>query len=278
MNNIEKLAAIYASIQRHGLAVNRTSRIGNLERLLHQPRVASQDPNHPDNAAMIEAVRDLQELHFIFCGPAGDIPHPELAARFQMLNKDSPVATQDRSMSKGRDTQWEMLLYSAAHRCGFMPSYAEPDIVISRVGGPIGLAAKRVKSLKTMKDRVCDAADQIRESKLPGIILAEVSMALSPDAQWVSGPVHVNDWLAATRAISEQFRGDFEPKIKEWTRGSWTIGALFATQYPRFDPVNGWGLEGGWIPIPLSDNQNRSKRFERVYDGIVGAFPNALRT
>ena len=126
--------------------------------------------------------RDLQVLAFVFDVAA----HHATDRKFRDLIKralyDSVLPQDNRSQSKGRDNQFELLVAAICQNASLLPvEREEPDVTCVVQGVKYGLAAKRVKAAGMLHKRISKAAKQIEKAGLPGIIILEILLLFNPN-------------------------------------------------------------------------------------------------
>jgi hypothetical protein len=169
------------TIEAAGVRVPPSSRLWRMHRLLHSGHTIIQ-PDHPEYEIALEAERDLQLLGFVFDQCASAPPTPGYIERLEKLVDDSVLPQDNRTKSPGRDAGFELYIGGVCTAAQLFPvSWEEPDVTCVWDGVKYGFAAKRIKSINSLEDRIGGAVDQIQRSGLPGIIVLDVGVAFNPD-------------------------------------------------------------------------------------------------
>lgn len=127
---------------------------------------------------------------------------------------DSVLPQQDRENSPGRDAQFELYLAAICQNAGLLPvDYEEPDVTCTVEGTKFGIAAKRLKRLSQIKNRIRKAADQIKNANLPGIIALDLSFARNQGNRPIISQVESQLYLMIAHAKNNQFFGEHEQEI-----------------------------------------------------------------
>lgn len=119
---------------------------------------------------------------------------PKRVARLETML--SGAATEDADANPtARNTQFE--LYAAATLImGDVPShFEEPDFRVDYLGTEIGVAAKRVRSVKQLEKRTKEAVDQIKRSGIPGIVALNVDVLMKSVKPDVCNDIPLNERL-----------------------------------------------------------------------------------
>ncbi len=127
-----------------------------------------------------EALRDVSQLEFFFDQIAHDPEKGKYAPIIKRIIDDSVFPQDDMKNSHGRNAQAEAFAFAVCEDAGMDPVFQEPpDVTCTMNEQEIGVAVKRVKSHSQLEKRLKEAARQIRKTGLPGIISAEVTLAVN---------------------------------------------------------------------------------------------------
>lgn len=176
---IEQANYVTAELQAVGLDRNELSRFSLLLRHFGDGEMIQSD--HPRFNEVLENERDRQTLTFIFDHIGNLKGSAEFNSLLRLLVKDSALPEGAGKLSKGRDAQFHLLLAATCQNAGLQPQLAEPDIVCKIDGKDFGVAAKRLKSLERLDERIDEGVDQLRRADMPGVIAIDVTIALNPE-------------------------------------------------------------------------------------------------
>ena len=124
-----------------------------------------------------EAGRTVTEMYVATHGVSG-VPEPEVAEKVREAGKGAD-RSEDESYHHARNIQFELYLHGLFHAGGVDIVLQEPpDLVIHYGNEQVGIAAKRVWSPNQAHKRLSDAARQIADSGLRGIIAINVERYL----------------------------------------------------------------------------------------------------
>lgn len=140
-------------------------------------RIPESDP-HFESAR--EALRDISQLEFFFDQIAPDPEKGKYTPIIQRIITDSVFPQDDMKNSHGRDAQAEAFAFAVCKNAGMNPVFQEPDVTCTLGDEKLGIAVKRVKSHSQLEKRLKEAAKQIWKTRLPGIVSAEVTVAVNP--------------------------------------------------------------------------------------------------
>ena len=82
-------------------------------------------------------------------------------------------------------------------------SLEEPDVVLRSVLPWISFAAKRPRSIDTVRSNVQQASDQIPRSRIPGVIALDLSLLMSPN----NSPVKIGEPADTEKQIVDTVDG-----------------------------------------------------------------------
>lgn len=272
----EQAEYVRSAIEGMGLNINPSSRVGRMLNAICGPDGQPRGPILRDDKKTFlvvrEALRDLQLLCFIFDELAVSGKVQKMVRR---VMKDSVLPQADTERSPGRDTQFELFVGAVANAAGLHPRFEEPDVVGTVGTLEFGIAAKRVKSIARVDDRVSEGARQIQDSGRPGIIAMDVSFAMNPDNVELTRPVAPEELKRAANKTRDWFRGEFESKILEATRGKEVRGVAIHDHIVVCEPDGIWTLSAFYFPIPCAVmNQRRNREFGAIYDTYLRGLPN----
>jgi hypothetical protein len=163
----EAAAWVVEQVRALGMSPNPASRLERMRRVLERGLVPFDDPQF---LIALEAMREVQELAFVFGQAGGHLGAPKYLALVKDLLKDSVLPQDDRQKSPGRDAQFELYLAATCQHGGLSPvGYEEPDITCTVDGVKFGIAAKRLKSgtSSAVREHVKKGADQIKRAGTP---------------------------------------------------------------------------------------------------------------
>jgi len=140
--------------------------------------ISEKDP-HFETAR--EALRDFKQLEFFFDQIVLDPEKGKYVPIIKRIVKDSVLPQDDIENSHGRDAQAEAFVFGVCKNAGINPAFEEPDVTCTMDDCRVGIAVKRIKSSSQLEKRLMKAAEQIQKASMPGIISAEVTLAVNPE-------------------------------------------------------------------------------------------------
>lgn len=243
-----------------GCKINPSSRFGHITRILEKGYVS---PDHPDFNIAQEAVREVQQMDFIFRELSSIQQDKTLKDKVKKLIKDSVLPEEGDEHSFGRDAQCELYVAAICQKAGLHPVLVEPDIQCALGSIQYGIAVKRLKSDKQVEELVRKAVNQIEGCGLPGHIALDVSLAFNRDNQKL---INVSDRQIdrAYKQARQRFGDDYYKRFKSWARGREARSVILIDHFIRQHPENGWTLDSFKFFINLSpDNQRRTREFDQ---------------
>jgi len=202
------------------------------------------DQNDPRFRAAVEAEKDLQQLGFVF-DMAGDRRNDAVFMKLMSeVVLDAHEPQDDLVNSPGRDAQFNLLLAAVCQNARMLPvGYGEPDVTCTVNGMKFGIAAKRMKSAKRVRERIKKGADQVRRSGMPGVVAIEHSLPWNQ----ANSPI-VSHFESATHVISARqrctsFFDNHKKRINELVAGCNVVGVVVFNFYVRHRPDREWELD-----------------------------------
>jgi len=158
----------------------------------------SENDSHFETAR--EALRDFRQLEFFFDQIVLDPEKGKYIPIIKRIIKDSVLPQDDIENSHGRDAQSEAFAFAVCKNAGMNPAFEEPDITCSIDACKIGIAVKRIKSYSQLEKRLMKAAEQIEKMGMPGVISADMTLAVNPENFSIvtnQNEDHVQSWWTA---------------------------------------------------------------------------------
>ncbi|MBK9386023.1 MAG: hypothetical protein IPN34_14525 [Planctomycetes bacterium] len=122
-----------------------------------------------------------------------------------------PVELEDGDAS--RSTLFELLIAASLQRCGLEVRLDEPDVVVSDGVRQYGLAAKRLRSKKRVRQRTREAIRQLRSARLRGLIALDISE--------VSNPRYDIGFYSDSSTILDDLDHRVSVSTSRWARAIW---------------------------------------------------------
>jgi hypothetical protein len=119
-----------------------------------------------------------------------------------------------------RNAQFELVLASLLRRAGYLPEFAEPDVLVKIVGHEVAIAAKRPSSRAKVQKLAKEGAAQIIDRNLQGLVAVDMSVVANP----LNKHLVSTNFAAAQRFVVEQAR-----RLAQHVAG--TIGVRFGTTH-----------------------------------------------
>jgi hypothetical protein len=170
------LEEVLAAFAARGIEIPNSGRLPTYNRMLKRLRqkpIPLEDPK--DVTDYLTAVVEGQ---YVLDAYAGLVYPPEVQGwpdRLMQALEGRPELTAD---DKSRDTMMELVVAAAAHRGGLEVHLDEPDVRIVHEGRSYGVAAKRIRSLKKLGERVRKGANQVQRAGLNGFVAVDLTVAL----------------------------------------------------------------------------------------------------
>jgi hypothetical protein len=143
-------------------------------------------------------------------------------------------------------------------------AWEEPDVTCFLDGTKYGLAAKRLKNIQNLQQRIRKAVKQIQCSGLPGLILLDLSLAFNPENRRIRQMPDAVFWSEYDKNFRATWH-DYQPKVQEiMARGGDVLGIVVHDYHIR-QQDNDWQLAGMTIRIPT---EARSAKQQQDFDTL----------
>jgi hypothetical protein len=110
--------------------------------------------------------------------------------------KDSLRPQDDCRKSAGRDAAFELFVGAVAAAAKLDPVlFEEPDLSCELKGQKYAIAAKRIKSVKSLLKRVSDGCEQIQRAGSYGFVALDTCLAFNPKNDRIEDPMATNQFL-----------------------------------------------------------------------------------
>ena len=264
----KRIERVRATLGDHGLAINPSSRFGRRLDLLvagfDERRLSPALGHTRELDELLEANRDFAELALIVeeLLPTQD---STLLAKLRSVLGGARFPHQD-TKTTARDTQFELYIAALCHRAGVLPTFREPDCVISPNGVTFGLAAKRVSSAEHVRRLVHEGGRQLERAGLVGIVALSLDRLFAPRDERLIGRTAEELSPAARHLLRSLYRlapardgarsrGDAGP------RGAWV--SRRCERGSRRESHRPVGLRGPRWPGPAQPRAARRPRVPR---------------
>jgi hypothetical protein len=274
--HVESAEFVISSIEALGITVNPTSRLAQMKKVLSRPGDNIIPQNDPDFETALEGLREFTLLAFIFDNLKAHPEDSELRRKVKAAMKDSVLPQSDKSLSRGRDAQFELFVFAICLSANLTPvAFEEPDVTCVIESTKYGIAAKRVKSKNTLEDRIKDASRQIERVGLPGIIALDTCLALNPQNERFWKPMSNMTFGRLYSARMQRFMQKHDDRIQELVRGKGVRGIIIHDHLPRLIADNEWTTESMTVRHNTArENSRRNKEFELFSRSYPKGLPN----
>ena len=264
---------VIEQVRELGLNPYPSSRLMRMCRTMNRGFVAYENKDFP---IALESMRDMQFLGFVFEQLRTQRTDPEFLAIVKRVLKDSALPQQDLEESPGRDKQFELYLAAICQNAGLLPvACAEPDVACVADGIEFCIAAKRLKSFKSLKDHIRKAADQIAKSKRPGVITLDLSPAWNRKNSPVTSQLHSQMLVDIMRQRAWKLFNDHRQDIYEWVADQGVLAVVAFDFAVRVGPEQKWAHEGlmTWLETTHQD-PDAVRQFTAFNEGFLRGVPN----
>ncbi len=182
-----RLQRVKARLAAHGLRWAPTSRFGEFETLAPLFAVKALSPAGvgPRESVdlLLEGNRDFADLAMIveYLLPPDPPADAALLHRVREVLGGALFPHRDANPATARDAQFELLVAALCRRAGIPTELREPDAVIALPSAHLGIAAKRLRSEKQVRDRVHEGGRQLERAGLVGVVALSLDALYAPD-------------------------------------------------------------------------------------------------
>ena len=151
----------------------------------------------------------------------------------------------------------------------------EPDVTCTIDGRGFCIAAKRIRSLQLLRQRIKKAANQIQGAGRPGIIGIELSLAWNPKNTPIISRLQSQMYVPISVLRANQLFDRYHTDICRWVKGRGVLAVLVFDFSIRLGPDNQWGLDGmsTWLETTQDDEQAKAD-YGLFYDRFLRGVPN----
>lgn len=272
----EKARYVIDQITSRGVTVNPSSRFGRMHRLMCDDTGGPGkvvEPNDEDFETALEALRDLNQMEFVFDVLAERPDLFEHEGRLKKVLDDAVVPKADDEATIGRNAQTELFVSAVCERAGLAPEGAEPDLVCSVKNHQVAVAVKRVRSLDNFEKEIRKAGKQMEASGHDGVVVVDSTILFNRSNERITAVIPAAVFEQNHRAFFNRFLDEYGSRIEEWVRRRRVLGMIFHDHQVRFDPEFGRclstlhfgvGLEG-FAPHPNDGRMARYSAFSDQY-------------
>jgi len=201
----------------------------------------------------------------------GDCSEPVFLDKLRKVTSDTVLPQEAAAETPGRDAQFELFLAAGLKRNGLAVSFEEPDLVVGDGLIHIGVAAKRIKSMRRLQSRIAEAFRQLRgrgEDQMitHGIAAVDVTYAANPTGLVAAlSSTQAQGPTAGVELVQNVARGmlqsstllPFAHKPKQHLNCAVVLfGAAVTFHTDVGGVINSWGFQ-----VLLCDN-----RFQSIFD------------
>lgn len=268
----ENATYIIDQVQELGLNPDPSSRLMQMHRVLNSGYIRFDDPRF---STALEAVRDLQQLGFVFVQLRSRRDH-QFTCLVKRALKDSVLPQDNQQQSAGRDSQFHLYLAAVCQNAGLQPvEFEEPDVSCVIDGEKFVIAAKRIKNLDRLHHRIRDGADQISRSERPGIIAIEVSLAQNRENLPIVSRLQSQIYVTHATLRATQLLDRYSERIYRWVNDQGVLAVLLFDFRVRLRSDNQWGLDGmsTWFETTQGDPQAK-REYDLFYNHFLTGVPN----
>lgn len=184
---LRRCELLEAKLKSNDVRVPGSSRLGNYRRILERVQRNEDSLTASDLRLVHQALFECSQLLLIVEELAREPEVQGWRPKVREIISGHDLPETEGAHTPGRNTQHELYVAGVCRRAGYNVTLREPDVVIETPEGPLGLAAKRVKSLQQLTGALKSASDQLKRADLVGFPALELTVPLaSQNIPWVA--------------------------------------------------------------------------------------------
>jgi hypothetical protein len=277
--NLREIQEVYKQFGRLGIPTVPSSRINSYRAAFESLKRAEEEKRRPELSLaemMLHATVELAQLKTIIKAATAATERAIWDEQLRRLVSGMSIPTPGSKHSPAHDFQFETYIAAVAELSGYKVSFAEPDVVVRKGTRIFGIAAKRPRSKRRIEKNCRKAANQIRQSGLPGIVALDVSFALYPNQC-----VNTNDLSGGLRFVQaavNNFVKSYYHDLADACRDAGALGVLACLQLPVLnyghDPTPQLASVVRWLLAPYCEPDDERLRWiiEFAGDCELGLF------
>ena len=262
---------IVKQLTRFGVRINPSSRIGMAQRALR--RADSIQPDDPDYQIVLESIRDNYQLRHIVDTMDAHRESKAFKDAMHMLRKDLALPQNELKDSPGRNYQFQLYVAALCTNAGIVTRHEEPDVTCDVDGTKFGIAAKRLKTINSLEDNVKDAAKQISNAGIPGIIALDLTIAQNPANRRVMSAIESQWYTILSDARSEDLFKEHGVRIRELVGGKNVLGVWTYMSTLRLMPDRTWSNDCWSFWFDTAENAVEDALFDRFQKRFLKGVP-----
>ena len=222
----------------------------------------------------LESIRDLPMMAFILdvAKENGDASE-QFKEDLGKTRLGMSLPQMERGNSAGRDFQYQLYVTAICKAAKFLSvEQAEPDIRCHYAGENLGIAVKRLKSIRRLEDRIREGAKQLKDQEIHGFIAIDVTMALNEKNEFVDLPMPEAAFKNLYGTYINYIITKFGATIRQKVSGKGVLGVIFQDSIFTHEQGKGWSVSGMTVPFPTyADVVGKV-----LFDSFTKAFMEAL--
>jgi len=222
-----------------------------------------------------EAMRDFSQLEFFFEQIANEPHKASYHSILKTIVNDSVLPQDDKTYSRGRNTQAEVFAFAVCKNAGMQPTFEEPDVICEINEVRYAIAVKRIKGLSQFVKRIREGANQIQKRGLTGFLCIDITMATNPE----NYSLGMNGQEDALRHWWEKYMGktvaQYYPKICYAVRAKGVRGIFLHQHYlVRFG--KDYCARSMTFGVPTTQKPEEEKEWATIYKAFKKGLPNLV--
>ncbi|MEZ6049169.1 MAG: hypothetical protein R3C11_27055 [Planctomycetaceae bacterium] len=172
-------------------------------RILRRPGII--EPDDPDYLIVLESIRDMYQLRLIVDTMNVYRESPNSIWPPGYCGKILPYHNMIMHNTPGRNYQFQLYVAALCTNARLPTRHQEPDVTCLVGSTLLGIAAKRLKTIRAFKENVKNAADQVRLAGIPGIVALDLTLAQNPANRHITSSLESQLFVQLSQARSSDF-------------------------------------------------------------------------
>jgi hypothetical protein len=191
-----------------------------------------------------------------------------------LLRKDLALPEDELRDTPGRNYQFQLYVAALCTKAGLATRHEEPDVTCDVDGTTFGIAAKRLKTIKSLEDNLKEAAKQISDVGLPGIIALDLTVAQNPTNRRVMSAIESQWYPLLSDARSRELFKKHGERIRELVDGKNVLGVWTYMSTLRLMPDRIWSHDCWSFWFDTTKNAQEDALFEQFQKRFLKGVPN----
>lgn len=255
-----------------GVNINPSSRIGKMLQVLREPRMI--EPSDSKYPIVLESIRDMYQLRLIVDTMDAHQESKDFRVAVNLIKKGLVLPQDENKDTPGRNYQFQLYFAALCTNSGLPTWHKEPDIICDVEGKMLGIAAKRLKSIKSFEDNIRDAANQIHGTDIPGIIALDLTSAQNQSNRRITSPLESQLYMDLLHTRNHALFQNKEKSIQKIVDGKRVLAICIFQSTLRLMKDQKWSHDCSLYWFNTTQNRTETKLLNQFQKAQLSKIPN----